>query len=225
LPKDAGASVRAAVQRSTAQGGAGLSESMSNKGEVIALLTGRVSFRDKAVRMQNASGGKPAAYAPYETRFVDGWNYVPIDAGVPRPPTLRATARWVAFRYGYRHTIPIPGPLSPPGLVLEVLDALQTEPLIAARFVGPATAHTSRVQFGLSRIGGVPGPKDVVWTVSITARGLIDGITNVVPDGSQIRFRLSYVGSSPKVEPPPASQVQRLAPNENLYSTTTTPTA
>jgi hypothetical protein len=224
LPKGAAALVREAVRRSTANGGAALSESMTNtNGQAIVLGTGRVNFREKAVQMQNASGDQPPAYPAYETRFVDGWNYVPIDPSIARPLALRARARWVAIRYGYSHGLPIPGVLNPPELVLEDLDAFLTEPLIAARFAGSATAHTSRVQFQLSRLGGFPskGVKGV-WTVSITSRGIIDGITYTAHNRSQIRFRLSYLDSTPKIEPPAAHEVQRLAPDENLYPTPTT---
>jgi hypothetical protein len=188
---------------------------MTNQGTVIERLTGQVNFQDQSVRMQNASGDTPSAYAPYETRYVKGWNYVPIDRALKRPSALRATARWVAFRPGYPNTIPVPGPLNPPAWTFEVLDALRTNPPGAARFVGPSTSGASRVQLEGFTVGRSTG----VWTLSLDGEGRIDGINFETADHSGIRATFTYTNHASHIEAPPSDEVQQLAPSQDLYRT------
>jgi hypothetical protein len=217
---DAAAVLRAAAKRSLESDDVRLQETMIVRNSEVALMAGYADLRKGSLRIYVGPGTKSSSYPTYETRFVDGWNYVSIDRALPRPRTLAVRARWVAFRNCYVHALPIPGFNTAPGLLLQQLDAFLTKPVVGARFAGPSANKRAEVEFALPTLGCSPKKKhlDVRWMASIDSSGRIADITTGARSSSQIRFMLDYSDNIPGIDAPPSHQVQRLAPTDDLYS-------
>lgn len=226
FPVDAVGALRAAARQSSSGGAATLRGSMLLDGSELVLLTGTVDMRHRRASISTADARRPARYPPFESRFVDGWTYVGIDSAVRRPSRLSPSANWVAYEdVAFARGLPIPERTVPAGFLFTLVDQLRTEVIANAHFVDQKKNGSTKVQFQLPNLESNPSVKST-YTVSVGPDGRIGeiAIVKLSTQGGKSyeqdeRFNLVWSQNTQPVEAPPASEVQRLAPGENLYAT------
>ena len=221
---DPGSALKAAARRSTASPSATFRGAMNDYAKPRVSLSGAVDFagRKDSITLVPVRGA--GTYPPYEVRFVNGWSYVEIDRSVRRPPTLRATTTWIAFR-GYVRVLPVPDRSIPPEILIDVMNLPLTQPMVNPQFIDPPGSNPRRVSVRFAR-GSYSAE---AFTYSIDTDGEIVAFSgnDVASGGGRPGFALTFTyGSGRGNIVAPSSGVQTLKPGENLYPTpTTTPTS
>jgi hypothetical protein len=192
---------------------------MTQDGKPLVNLSGVVDLADRSDSITLSAGPGQKSYPPYEVRFVDGWNYVELDSGVPLPPTLRSGTRWVRFRQ-LPGELPVPDRAMPPVVPIDDVNLPLTRPMIDAHYVNGPGIHPTQISVRFGR-----GPYSALgFTYSIDAGGRIVGVTSsdlARGGGGGINVRLAYWPNSTAIVPP-STAVETLAPGENLYPSPTT---
>jgi len=222
FPRDAVAELRSAAARSSSGEGAVLGGTMDDDTGPVVVLKGSADFQHRTVTLTTSSDFHPARYPPFDARYVDGWTYVQIDSAVSRPPTIRRNVNWIAFQSRTGGLLPIPDRTMRTSFPFQFLDELRAGPITNAHFVGSPTNRPTRIQLQLPRLDT---STTTVYTVTFDSNGRIDDISSTVrfqQDGATHNqgsdLTLAWTSSVPAVEAPPADQVQRVLPGENLYA-------
>lgn len=225
FPVDAIGTLRSAARQSASGRVATLRGSMVLDGSELVLLTGTVDMRNRRASISTADARRPARYPPFESRFVDRWTYIGIDSAVRRPSGLSPSANWVAFQDAdTARELPIPERTMPPGFVIRFIDQLRTHAIADAHFVDRKNG-SSKVQFQLPNFGSRASEKPT-YTVTVDSDGRVGEIAIVNhatqggrSDAQDENLTLAWTQNTRPIEAPPSSEVQRLAPGEDLYAT------
>jgi len=216
-PTDAVTTLMAASAQSGRASFATLRGAMTAEGQDQVVVSGEVDFKDREAMLTLAPTPGMGTYPPYEARFVDGWSYVEIEAGVRRPPTVRADARWIAFQQKPAY-LPVPDRSLPPEFPIFLIGLPRTQPAMSAQFIDPPGTDPRRLSVRFGR--GIYSGSD--FTYGIDKGGRIVSVSDVVRSDQQgSRFTLVYGNGVANVVAP-SGGVQRLTPGENLYPTPTT---
>jgi hypothetical protein len=229
-PKDALTTLKDAASHSEASPGATFSGTMSADNETFARISGVVDLRGRTLSLETSPAVGMRPYQSFESRVVGGWQYVEISPSVVRPPTLRPSVKWVAFK-GHPKTLPVPDRTIPPSAVLDLLDKLDHSQIAKVHFVDPTTDGRTRVEFEVP--GFATGSIQLSYTVTIDSEDRLAEFVSVtrvpVEGGEHVQsddLTFAWATSVVTTLAPPAADVQRLAPGEDLYanggSTTTT---
>lgn len=190
---------------------------MTVQGQDQVVVSGVVDFAHRSDSFTLTPARGAGSYPPYEARFVDGWSYIEIDAAVRRPPTLRADAKWIAFR-DKRGLLPVPDRALPPGVVIDTIGLPLTQPYAEARFLDGPGSGPRRVSLRFRR--GVYSGEDYTYSIDANGRIVVVSTLNAA-DGQGTVLAFVY-GPIQRSTVAPSDGVQRLAPGENLYPTPTT---
>jgi hypothetical protein len=189
----------------------------------LVTLNGSVDFRRRTVALTTASARHPAPYPPFESRYIDGWQYLQIDPAVSRPATVRPNVRWIAFQ-GRPGLLPVPDRTLNPMFPLEILDDVASGSIASARVVDAGHDQPTRIQFRRPR---ADTSSTTDYTATIGADGRIDEISSTTrfrqggaTHSQTTQLTLTWTADPPRGAAPPSDQVQRLAPGENLYPST-----
>ena len=117
----------------------------------------------------------------------------------------------------------------PPGYVFTVLDQLLTHPITNAHTIDNAADRSTKIEFQLPDLKATATE---TFTVSIDSSGRIVNLVLAAPCCGRQDLRRSGDQISPSsgnrrpqsIAAPPTDEVQRLAPGDNLYPSTTTTT-
>src|SRR5262249_3592882 len=142
--------LKVAARQSVDASTATLHGSITQDGKPLVNLDGAVDLaaRSDSITLSAAPGQK--RYKPYEARFVDGWNYVEIDPGVPFPPSLPSGTRWVRFRQP-PGLLPVPDRATPPVVPIDVINLPLTQPMIDAHYVNGPGIHPTQISVRFER--------------------------------------------------------------------------
>jgi hypothetical protein len=192
---------------------------MTADGKRVVVVSGSIDLANRrdSITIGPAPGVK--AYPPFRVRFVDGWTYIEIDAAVERPPTLRADARWIAFRKS-TGLLPVPDRALPPAEPIDAINLPLSQQMVNAQFIDPPGSSPRRVTVRFAR-----GEYSALsFTYAIDASGRIVGETsrNVARGGASGHALTFIYGPLDGTIGAPSTGVQILAPNENLYPSPTT---
>lgn len=214
------AALRAAAKKSLATSSATFHGVMAAGGDEQVVVTGAVDFVHRTDSIKLSPARDAGTYPPYESRFVDGWNYVEIDSAVRRPPTVRANAKWIAFQQALVR-LPVPDRTLRPQYPLDAIALLLTQPSAEAHFVARVGTEPRRasVRFRQGKYS------NAAYTYAIDGNGRIVSVSELDQYDQSVTLAFLYGPGRADVVAPTRG-VQRLTPGENLYPTpTSAPTA
>jgi hypothetical protein len=202
--------VRLAARAALAARTATLHGSMSVDGKPIVSLSGKVDFahRETDITTTSPSGDS------FESRFVDGWSYMAVDPNVARPPEVRLGTGWIAYAGRGPHQLPIGSRTTPPMFPLQALEDLSHKAVASARVT---TAHAGGPTTIRVRLRSA---SPSTYRVVLDTRHRIVSVTVIDTSGQGIELRYTLGARFGRIAVPPAGEVQRLSPGEELYSTT-----
>jgi hypothetical protein len=189
----------------------------------VVHLDGWLNLRARAVSLRTSSARLLESYPPYESRAVDGWSYIEVDAAVTRPASIRSDVNWVAFQ-GRPGLLPVPDRTLDTTYLFEFFEHLTATPIVDAQYVGPSGVRGRQVRFRLPAFDVAPYKSE--YTVTIGPDDRIDEIesSRVGANGPNSDLTLTWTTALPRITAPPSDEVQILTPGENLYPSTTTTT-